>query len=72
MLHRPRSAQQHARTARYRQRLKRGERIAPVPFTDQIVALLLDLHWLVEGESEDRHRIGEAIGRMLRDTAKNR
>jgi hypothetical protein len=50
--------------------LKRGERIAPVPFTDPVVGLLLDLHWLAEGESEDRRAIGEAIGRMLTDAAK--
>lgn len=71
MLHRPRSPQ-HARTARYRQRLKRGEGIAPTVYDAEIIGLLLDLHWLAEGESEDRRAIGEAISRMLKDTAKNR
>ena len=57
----------NARTVRYRQRLERGERIVPVPVTDQVIALLLDLHWLAEGESEDRRAIGEAISRMLKE-----
>jgi hypothetical protein len=72
---RPRSSsavRQRERTRRYRQRLRDGCVIAPVPVTDQVIALLLDLHWLAEGESEDRQAIGEAIARMLKDTAKNR
>jgi hypothetical protein len=79
MLERPRSSsntarqkRQRERTCRYRRRLRLGQGIAPVVYDAAIIGLLLDLHWLAEPESEDRQRIGEAITRLLKDTAKNR
>lgn len=68
MLHRPGHRSPNARTARYRARLKRGERIAPVPVTDQVVELLIATGWLQVEASEDRRAVGEAITRMLKDT----
>jgi hypothetical protein len=72
LLHRPARSPSAERTKRYRARLKAGQGIAPVMFTNAIIGLLLDLHWLAEADSEDRERIGKAISRMLEDTAKNR
>lgn len=60
------------RTRRYRERLRKGIGIAPTPYDNEIVAMLLDWDWLPLTESEDPNRIGEAIYRLLSDTAKNR
>ena len=67
-----RRASASARTRRYRARQAKGETIVPVPVSHEIIALLVDLRWLPESESEDRRRIGESIFKMLSDTAKNR
>jgi hypothetical protein len=60
------------RTRRYRRRLHDQLIIVPVTVTHGIIELLLDLHWLTEGVSEDRAEIGSAIARMLGDAAVTR
>jgi hypothetical protein len=59
-------------TRRYRERLKHGVKIAPVPFTDEIVGMLIDTGWLPVAVSEDRQQIGQAIASMLCEAAKPR
>ena len=61
-----------ARTGRYRKRQDEGINIAPTPYNNDIVALLLDLNQLLVENSEDPDAIGEAIFKMLSETAKNR
>jgi hypothetical protein len=57
----------NARTKRYRARLASGCRIAPVPYSDDVVDALIDLGWLAMSDSEDRAKVGDAISRMLAD-----
>lgn len=67
-----RRAAANARTRRYRERQAKGLGIAPTPYSDEIVALLLDIRWLSASESEDRYAIGRAIFAMLSEAARNR
>jgi hypothetical protein len=60
------------RTRRYRERRRNGLAIAPVPYDNAIVGMLLDLGWLALGDSENHRAIGAAISAMLNDAAKNR
>jgi hypothetical protein len=59
----------NAATRRYREWLKIGQKVAPTPYSNEIVELLLDLGWLELAASEDRREVGAAIFRMLADTA---
>ena len=59
-----------ARMRRLRERQKAGLSIAPAPYTDDIVALLLDTGWLPEADSEKREQVGIAMFRMLNEAAK--
>jgi hypothetical protein len=58
-----------AATRRYRARLKAGEVIVPTVVTFDILELLISLGWLDINNSEDRNRMGAAIGATLRDAA---
>jgi hypothetical protein len=53
-----------------RQRPKHHEKVPHVPVNDEIVAMLIDLDWLDENDSEDRQKIGLAISAMLKSTAR--
>jgi hypothetical protein len=57
------------RQRRIRARRRNGEIVVPVAATNDVVAVLLDLGWLCEAESEDRRHIGDAISKLLRDLA---
>jgi hypothetical protein len=59
-----------ARTARYRQNRLSGAAVAPVIFTAEIIDYLIKLHWLADADVHDRHKIGEAISRLLAASAK--
>jgi hypothetical protein len=54
---------------RLRERQRTGVQIAPTPYTNEIVELLLDTYWLALADSEDRNAVGEAIYRALSDAA---
>jgi hypothetical protein len=74
--HRVLSRDQRARRTKsnreYRQREQRGEVLAPVPASPDIVGLTIDLGWLPEGKADDKREIGKAIAAMLADAAKHR
>jgi hypothetical protein len=53
-----------------RQKPKDHEKVPHVPVDDEIVAMLIDLNWLDENDSEDRQKIGLAISSMLKSTAR--
>ena len=57
---------------RLRERQKAGLSIAPTPFNDEIVELLLDANWLELSQSEQRDAVGVAMFRMLNEFAKSR
>ena len=59
-----------ARQQRLRERQRAGLSIAPTPFDDAIIELLLDLGWLELSASEQRSAVGQAIYRMLSEFAK--
>jgi hypothetical protein len=69
MLHRP---ARNSRTARYRARLKAGQRIAPTPVTNEIVELLIVTGCLAIEVSEDRRAIGEALPTCWRHASRAR
>ena len=60
------------RQQRWRQRQRRCEVVVPVPVTLEVIGVLLDLHWLTIGDSENRARIGNAVSRLLDDLATGR
>jgi hypothetical protein len=57
------------RQRRWRKRQRACEVIVPVRVTHAIIAVLLDLGWLTDRDSEDRAQIGAALDRMLDDLA---
>jgi hypothetical protein len=50
--------------------VKACEAVAPVPYSGPVVDLLLKTGWLAEGDCGDRHAVGQAIARLLADSAK--
>jgi hypothetical protein len=57
------------RKRRWRKHLKDGGAVLRVPVKDinATTGVLLDLRWLPLAESEDRKRIGEAVGALIDD-----
>ena len=53
-----------------RQHARCHEKVPLVAVDDDVVAMLIDLHWLAEGDAEDRQSIGSAISRLLKRTAR--
>ena len=53
-----------------RQHPHRRQRIVPVPATDPMVEMLVDLGWLQESDADDRQMIAQALAAMLHDTAR--
>jgi hypothetical protein len=53
------------RQKRLRARQRNGEVVVSVTVTNEIIAALIDLGWLLEHESEDRKHIGAAIRKLL-------
>jgi hypothetical protein len=71
MLERPQPSEtrRRARHARHRRCLKAGIVVAPVEIDGAVLDMLIRLRWLVERDAADRGKIGEAVARMLRDSA---
>lgn len=65
----PAAARRTERTRRYRERVARGEKIAPTPYDNRVLELLIALEWLALAKSEDCQEVGKAIAAMLADAA---
>lgn len=57
------------RRYRRRQHPTRHEIVAPVPTSDPVLGMLVRTGWLRAEEWQDRHQVGLAISRMLKDAA---
>ena len=60
------------RDRRYRQRQRDGRIVVQVEVDLAILDFLLAAGWASEEDLADRAAIGEAVGRMLQDTARRR
>jgi len=60
-----------ARQRRWRARQRRGDTVAAVVVSHEIVGMLIDLGWLAPEVSESRAAVAEAIGKILAEAAKN-
>jgi hypothetical protein len=60
------------RQKRHRRLVRDGLAVAPVCYSADVVEMLVRLHWLREADAGDRRKIGDAITRMLADTAKRK
>jgi hypothetical protein len=49
----------------YWQRQRDGVGIAPAPYTAELIAFLIETHWLAERDAGDRCAIGCAIARAV-------
>jgi hypothetical protein len=58
-----------ARTQRYRQRVRAHKVVVGVEIDEQLLGLLIRLHWLQERDAADRAAIAAALARMLADAA---
>jgi hypothetical protein len=71
-----RSIKARERRRRLRQRRKQGIVVAPVEVDRDLLNFIIDrLHWLSEGEAQDRYAIGRAITqgfRITRDASRQR
>jgi hypothetical protein len=54
-----------------RKRRQQGIAVVPVPIGEAVFDTLVALNWLRDGDAADRAKVGEAIGAMLCDLAKN-
>jgi hypothetical protein len=54
----------------YRRRQRRGEACAWVPYDDVLIKFLVRYRWLDADKQDSKAHIGDAIGRLVRDTAK--
>jgi hypothetical protein len=74
MLNRPPRADRHQarreRRRRYERRQRAGRIVVPVELGETVIAGLIAIGWLREGDSTDARRIGAAIEAMLADTFK--
>jgi hypothetical protein len=66
------SATATERQRRWRSRQARCQVVVPVVVSHEVIATLLDLHWLECPNSEDRARIGAAVSALLDDLAINK
>jgi hypothetical protein len=57
---------------RLRDRQKAGLSIAPAPYNDEVVELLIDAGWLELSQSGWRDAVGLAMFRMLNEAAQAR
>jgi hypothetical protein len=64
-----RVAMRRARHKRHRERLRASRIVVAVEIDAPVLDLLIRLRWLTESDAHDRGRVGEAIARMLRDSA---
>ena len=60
------------RKRRYRARQASGVATCTVEYDADVVNFLVRTEWLTEREAADRRQVGEAVGRMLRDSAARR
>jgi hypothetical protein len=56
-------------TRRRRQRARKGEAVALVTYNGRILDLLERTHHLTDCDTRDRHKVGEAITRLLEEAA---
>ncbi|WP_409191040.1 hypothetical protein [Bradyrhizobium sp. RDM4] len=79
MLHRPpdrrrtRAAKRERRRLvqrDYRRRLYEGRMSVAVEIDGDVIAMLIASHWLADGDSDDRAKIGKALGAMVSEAAK--
>ena len=69
---RNRDAKRELKRARDRRRYRRelaGLAVAPVEYSDAIVAYLVKYDWLKKEKENDRDAIGDAIARAMQDAA---
>jgi hypothetical protein len=57
------------RDRRHRERLRLCRIVVPVEVCEEVLGLVLRLHWLAEHDATDREKIGAAIAAMLRASA---
>jgi hypothetical protein len=55
---------------RYRQRLDEGRMSVRVEIDSDVITMLIVSRWLLDGESDDRKKIGMAIAAMMSEAAK--
>jgi hypothetical protein len=55
---------------RHRRRVARHEATAVVVYGETTISFLLRTRWLSEAQAHDRKAVGEAIGRMVADAAR--
>jgi hypothetical protein len=59
-----------ARTARWRGRAKAGKIVVAIEVDAAVVDMLVRMQWLAAADAENRSAVGDAIARMLRDSAR--
>ena len=69
---RSRRAAKAARQRQWRARQRAGVAIAPAPYDDETVELLIALEWLDPADAGDPRKIGEAMFAMHKATARRR